>query len=116
MKKKAFRKLKRLELVELLYQLRKENIELRKRNKNLAQQLEKSESIVAAYAGRTDDEQLERIEQLLKDILRASSAPVQEAAEETVPEAGEEAVSEEESADETGIADESGAETESEEE
>ena len=96
MKKKAFRKLKRLELVELLYQLRKENIELRKRNKNLAQQLEKSESIVAAYAGRSDDEQLERIENLLKDILRASTSQMEEAAEETAaeaetePEAGEE--------------------------
>lgn len=105
MKKKAFRKLKRLELVELLYQLRKENIDLRKKNKNLAQQLEKSEQIVAAYAGRTDDEQLERIENLLKDILRASTAPAEEAAEEidaeTEPETEDEAEEESDPEDES---------------
>lgn len=98
MKKKAFRKLKRLELVELLYQLRKENIDLRRKNKNLAQQLEKSEQIVATYAGRTDDEQLERIENLLKDILRASTASAGESAGETDEENQPEA--EDESGDE----------------
>ena len=105
MKKKAFRKLKRLEIVELLYQLRKENIDLRRKNKSLAQQLEKSEQIVASYAGRTDDEQLERIENLLKDILRASTASAEEPAEEidaeTEPETEEESDPEDESEPET---------------
>ena len=40
---KAFRKLKRLELVELIYQLRKENLLLEKELKRLREQLEESE-------------------------------------------------------------------------
>ncbi len=71
MKKKAFRKLKRLELVELIYQMRKENIDLRKRCKELERQLGRAEQMAAAYASRSDEEQLQRIESMLMDIQRA---------------------------------------------
>lgn len=70
-KNKAFRKFKRLELVELIYQMRKENIDLRKRCKELERQLARSEQMAAAYAKRSDEEQLQRIESLLMDIQQA---------------------------------------------
>lgn len=72
MKKKAFRKLKRLELVELIYQLRKENLEWRKRYRELERQLEKAEQMAESYATRSDEEQLVRIETMLADIQRAN--------------------------------------------
>ena len=68
--KKSFRGLKRLELVELIYQLRKDNLDLRRRCKELEKQLEKSESLVAAYANRSDEETLRRIEAMLEDLHR----------------------------------------------
>lgn len=71
--KKSFRSLKRLELVELIYQLRKDNLELRRRCKELERQLEKSESLVAAYANRSDEEALSRIEAMLADLHRAQA-------------------------------------------
>lgn len=69
--KKSFRALKRLELVELIYQLRKDNLDLRRRCKELEKQLEKSEGLVAAYANRSDEETLSRIEAMLADLHRA---------------------------------------------
>jgi len=71
MKKKSFKKLKRLELVELIYQLRKDNLEWRKRCRELEKQLHKAEKMAETYAKRTDEEQLVRIESMLADIQRA---------------------------------------------
>ena len=71
MKKKSFRKLKRLDLVELIYQMRKENIELHKRNKELERQLARAEQMAKSYAsaGRSDVEQLNRIEEMLASLV-----------------------------------------------
>ena len=74
MNKKSIRKLKRLELVELIYQLRKDNLEWRKRCKELEKQLHKAEKMAAAYAMRSDDERLLRIEAMLAEIQRAPQA------------------------------------------
>jgi len=71
MNKKSFRKLKRLELVELIYQLRKDNLEWRKRCKTLEKQLRKAEKMAEEYASHSNDEQLIRIEKMLADIQRA---------------------------------------------
>lgn len=70
MKKKAFGKLKRLELVELIYQLRKDNLEWRKRCKELERKLRKAEKMAVAYAANSNNERLERIENILEDIQR----------------------------------------------
>lgn len=72
--KKSFRALKRLELVELIYQLRKDNLDLRRRCKELENQLEKAEGLVAMYASRTDEEALSRIETMLADLYHAQTA------------------------------------------
>lgn len=66
--KQSFRSLKRLELVELIYQLRKENLDLRRHCKELEKQLEKSEKLVAAYVVAAH-EQLERtdVQKMLAD-------------------------------------------------
>lgn len=72
MRKKAFRKLKRLELVELIYQLRKDNLDLRKRCRELEKQLRKAEKIALAGGSQVSEERLERIEQMLADIRRAN--------------------------------------------
>lgn len=74
MNKKSFKKLKRLELVELIYQLRKDNLEWRKRCKELEKQLRKAEKIAAAYAMHSDEERLLRIEAMLAEIQRAPQA------------------------------------------
>ena len=71
--KNSLRALKRLELVELIYQLRKENLDLRRRCKELEKQLKKSEGLVAAYANRSDEETLGRIEAMLADLHRAQA-------------------------------------------
>ena len=71
--KKSFRALKRLELVELIYQLRKDNIDLRRRCKEVEKQLEKSEGLVAMYASHTDEETLSRIETMLAEMHRAQA-------------------------------------------
>lgn len=71
--KQSFRSLKRLELVELIYQLRKENLDLRRHCKELEKQLEKSEKLVAAYANRSDEETLRHIEAMLADLHRAQA-------------------------------------------
>lgn len=71
--KKSFRALKRLELVELIYQLRKDNLDLRRRCKELEKQLEKAEGLVATYVNRSDEEILSRIESMLEDLHRAQA-------------------------------------------
>ena len=72
--KKTLKKLKRLELMELIYQLRKENLELTRQCRELEKQLKKSEALVTAYANRSDEEILGRIEAMLTDLVRAQGA------------------------------------------
>lgn len=71
--KKTFRKLKRLELVQLIYQLRKENIDLRRQCRDLEKQLDKADGLVAAYASHSDSEVLGRIESMLIDLHQAQT-------------------------------------------
>lgn len=71
--KKSLKALKRLELVELIYQLRKDNLDLHNRCEELEKQLKKSEGLVAAYANRSDEEILSRIETMLVDLRRAQT-------------------------------------------
>lgn len=74
MKKKAFRKFKRLELVELLYQLRKENIELQKQNKMLEKQLRKTEKLADSRASYTVEDLAVRFDALLEEMRRDREA------------------------------------------
>lgn len=69
-RQKAFRKLKRLELVELIYQLRKDNLSLTRRCEELERQLRSAEKMAQAYADRSDDEALGRIESMLANVLK----------------------------------------------
>ena len=71
--KGSFRKLKRLELVEMIYQLRKDNLEQRRRCAELEQQLEYAEEMLQAYAGNTNSESLSRIEQLLEKLCETNN-------------------------------------------
>ena len=82
---KAFRKLKRLELVELIYQLRKENLSLEKELKRLREQLEESEVLRREYVeSRLDEETAARMEALMRETMaecRALSARLEEYSE-----------------------------------
>ena len=70
MKKKEFKKLKRLELVQLIYELRKDNIAQRKRCEELEKQLKRTEELLRESANRPEGEALLRIESLLVEIYR----------------------------------------------
>lgn len=70
MKKKAFRKFKRLELVELLYQLRKENLELQKANKSLEKELRKTERLAENQGNYTVEDLAVRFDALLEEMRR----------------------------------------------
>lgn len=70
MKKKEFKKLKRLELVQLIYELRKDNIAQRKRCEELEKQLKRTEELLRESANRPEGEALQRIESLLVEIYR----------------------------------------------
>lgn len=79
---KAFRKLKRLELVELIYQLRKENLSLEKELRRLKEQLAESEVLRREYAAnRPDEETTARMETLMQEMIaecRALSARLEQ--------------------------------------
>ena len=65
---KAFRKLKRLELVELIYELRKRNAELEKEAQHLQDQLDESEELRRQYAAnQPNEETASKIEALMAD-------------------------------------------------
>lgn len=70
MKKKAFRKFKRLELVELLYQLRKENLELQRANKSLEKELRKTERLAENQGNYTVEDLAVRFDALLEEMRR----------------------------------------------
>lgn len=65
--KKTFRRLKRLELVQLIYQLRKDNLKLKKRCRRLEKQLQAAEAQIGPEGGAA----LARIEQMLAELHRA---------------------------------------------
>lgn len=73
--KKSFRKLKRLELVEMIYQLRKENLEQAQRCQELERQLKQTESLLQAYASNNNDEALFRIEGMLERLCAVQNIP-----------------------------------------
>lgn len=67
--KKSIRKFKRIELVELVYQLRKDNVEQRKRCAELEKQLQKTEALLQKQMSRSGDEAVARIETMLAQLL-----------------------------------------------
>lgn len=73
--KKPFRKLKRLQLVEIIYQLRKDNLEYRRRCRELERQLAQTESMLQAYAVNDNNEEaLYRIEGMLERLCEMQGA------------------------------------------
>ena len=67
---KAFRKLKRLELVELIYELRKRNAELEKEVQRLQDQLDESEELRRQYAAnKPNEETASKIEALVAEMV-----------------------------------------------
>ena len=67
---KAFRKLKRLELVELIYELRKRNVELEKEVQHLKDQLDESEELRRQYAAnQPNEETASKIEALVAEMV-----------------------------------------------
>ena len=67
---KAFRKLKRLELVELIYELRKRNVELEKEVQQLRSQLSESEELRRQYAAnQPNEETAAKIEALVAEMV-----------------------------------------------
>lgn len=77
MEKKAFRKFKRLELVELLYQLRKENLELQRENKSLKKQLRITEKLAENQSNYTVEDLALRLDALLEEMRREREQPQQ---------------------------------------
>lgn len=65
-KDKSFRKLKRIELVELIYQLRKDNLALEEECRRLAEQLE------AARHSAVDEGAVFRLEQMVAELYEAT--------------------------------------------
>lgn len=74
--KKSFRKLRRLELVEMIYQLRKDNLEQRKRCQELERQLSQAEEMLRAYTENTNVESLGRIENLLEKVYEMQASTI----------------------------------------
>ena len=67
---KAFRKLKRLERVELIYELRKRNAELEKEAQHLQDQLDESEELRRQYAAnQPNEETASKIEALMAEMV-----------------------------------------------
>ena len=66
--KKALKKLKRIELVELIYQLRKDNLAQQKRCEELEEQLCRTEEQLQACMARTDEDTLLRIESMVSEL------------------------------------------------
>jgi len=75
MERKSFRKLKRLELVEMIYQLRKDNLEQRSRVEELERQLEHTEDLLRKYTVNNNEESLHRIEEMLKQLCGIGKEP-----------------------------------------
>lgn len=71
--KKALKKLKRIELVELIYQLRKDNLAQQKRCEELEYQLRKTEEQLQASMARTNEDALVRIESMISELCSHAS-------------------------------------------
>lgn len=68
--KRSLRRLRRIELVELIYQLRKDNAALQKRCDELEKQMEKAEEHMKNLTVRTGEEALERIEGMVRQMYQ----------------------------------------------
>lgn len=78
--KKSLRRLNRLELVELIYQLRKENLAQQQRCQELESQLQKTEAQLQACLARTNEDALGRIEGMIAELCsRVSTGEAAEA-------------------------------------
>lgn len=75
MKKKAFRKLKRTELVDLIYELRKDNLALEEQNASLRRRLKEVERLQEAYEAAPNEAVLEKISGLLLALCDACNVP-----------------------------------------
>lgn len=76
---KPFRRLKRLELVELIYQIRKDNVRLERQVAQLKAQLEEleaaqfeNEEALRESARSSGGDRLERMEAMLEELLESS--------------------------------------------
>ena len=77
-KTKPFRKLKRVELVELIYELRKDNVALEKRCQGLEARLAESESQLEVSLRQPEESVLTRIESMMDDIRGVYEARTKE--------------------------------------
>lgn len=73
--KKPLNKLSRYELVELIFQLRKENLDLQNRCVELEERLAHSDELLDVLAQRSDAEALRRIEAMLTTLCVAADLP-----------------------------------------
>lgn len=71
--KKSLRKLNRLELVELIYQLRKENLAQQKHCNELEKQLQQTQEQLQACLARTNEDALARIEGMVTEMYSRAS-------------------------------------------
>lgn len=76
--KKSLKKLKRIELIELIYQLRKDNLAQQKRCEELENQLCKTEEQLQACMSRTNEDVLMRIESMVSELYNRASQPSKE--------------------------------------
>lgn len=77
-KTKPFRKLKRVELVELIYELRKDNVALEKRCQGLEARLAESENQLEVSLRQPEESVLARIESMMDDIRGVYEARTKE--------------------------------------
>lgn len=75
MRRKSFRKLKRAELVDMIYELRKDNLALEEKNDALRQRLDEMERLQQAYEAAPNEAMLEKIGGLLLALCEACNVP-----------------------------------------
>lgn len=75
MRRKSFRKLKRAELVDMIYELRKDNLALEEKNDALRQRLDEMERLQEAYEAAPNEAMLEKIGGLLLALCEACNVP-----------------------------------------
>ena len=75
MKKKTLKKLKRAELVDMIYELRKDNLALEERCESLKERLEDNERIQRVFEAAPSSDALNQIRGMLKALCSAMNVP-----------------------------------------
>ena len=75
MKKKTLKKLKRAELVDMIYELRKDNLALEERCESLKERLEDNKRIQRAFEAAPSSDALNQIRGMLKALCSAMNVP-----------------------------------------